>query len=190
MIAKWGTVLSAYAVKYMHQTAIKGQILADFVAEFTEGAIEQEEKALGIMITLDIVVFPWEVYTDRASNRKGAGIGIVLITPKKLIMEKSLLLGFLTTNNEAKYETLLAWVVMVRQLGGDVVELCSNSRLVVGQVNGEFEAWDEKMQGYLAKVQHAWVRFKSFVLKQIPRRQNSHADSLAMLVTSLGSSLP
>ena len=138
-------MLSAYAVKYMPQTAIKGQILADFVAEFTEGAIEKEEKALGIMITLDIVVFPWEVYTDRASNRKGAGIGIVLITPKKLIMEKSLLLGFLTTNNEAMYETLLAWVVMVRQLGGDVVELCSNSRLVVGQVNGEFEARDERM---------------------------------------------
>ena len=95
MIAKWGTVLSAYAIKYMHQTAIKGQILADFVAEFTEGAIEKEEKALGIMITLDIVVFPWEVCIDRASNRKGARIGIVLITPKKLIMEKSLQLGFL-----------------------------------------------------------------------------------------------
>ena len=155
MIAKWGTVLSAYAIKYMHQTAIKGQILADFVAEFTEGAIEKEEKALGIMITLDIVVFPWEVYIDRASNRKGARIGIVLITPKKLIMEKSLQLGFLTTNNEAKYETLLAGVAMVKQLGGDVVELYSNSRLVVGQVNGEFEARDEKMQGYLAEVQHA-----------------------------------
>ena len=138
-------MLGAYDVKYVPLISIKGQILADFVAEFTEGAIEKEEKALGIMITLDIVVFPWEVYTDRASNRKGAGIGIVLITPKKLIMEKSLLLGFLTTNNEAKYETLLAWVVMVRQLGGDVVELCSNSRLVVGQVNGEFEAWDERM---------------------------------------------
>ena len=44
---------------------------------------------------------------------------------------------------------------MVKQLGGDVVELYSNSRLVVGQVNGEFETRDEKMQGYLAEVQHA-----------------------------------
>jgi len=79
---------------------------------------------------------------------------------------------------------------MVRQLGRDVVELHSDSRLVVGQVNGKFEARDERMQGYLAKVQHAWAQFKSFVLKQIPRGQNSHADSLAMLATSLGSSLP
>ena len=79
------------------------------------------------------------------SNRKGAGIGIVLITFMKLIMEMSLRLGFLATNNEAEYETLLAGVTMVRQLGRDVVEFYSDSRLVVGQVNGEFEARDERM---------------------------------------------
>ena len=46
------------------------------------------------------------------------------------------------------------------------------------------------MQGYLAKEQHAWAQFKSFVLKQIHKGQNSYANSLAMLATSLGSSLP
>ena len=48
-----------------------------------------------------------------------------------------------------------------------MVELYSNSRLVVGQVNGDFEARDERMQGYLAKVQNARAQFKGFVLKQI-----------------------
>ena len=55
-------------------------------------------------------------------------------------MEKSLRLGFLATKNEVEYEALLAGVAMVSRLGGDVVELYSNSRLVVGQVNGEFKA--------------------------------------------------
>jgi len=64
----------------------------------------------------------------------------VLITPEKLIMEKSLRLGFLASNKETEYEAMLAGVPMVRQLGRDVVELYSDSRLVVGQVNGEFEA--------------------------------------------------
>ena len=32
----------------------------------------------------------------------------MLINPEKLIMEKSLRLGFSATNNEAKYEALLA----------------------------------------------------------------------------------
>ena len=79
----------------------------------------------------------------------------MLITLKKPIMKKSLRLGFLATNNDVEYEALLAGVAMVRQLGGEVVELYFDSRLVVGQVNGDFEAQDERMQGYLAKVQNA-----------------------------------
>ena len=51
-------MLGAYDVKYVPLIAIKGQTLADFVAEFTKGGIEKEEKALGIMVALDIVVLP------------------------------------------------------------------------------------------------------------------------------------
>ena len=46
------------------------------------------------------------------------------------------------------------------------------------------------MQRYLAKVQSVRAHFKGIVLEQIPRRQNSHADSLVMLATSLELSLP
>ena len=151
-IVKWGTMLRAYDVKYMPRTAIKGQVLADFVVEFTDGTMIKEDKALRVMVTSAIVVLPLEVYTDGATNRKGVGVEVVVITPKKLVMEKSLQLGFLATNNEAEYKALLAGVAIVRQLGGDMVELYSDSRLVVGQVNREFEARDERMQGYLAKV--------------------------------------
>lgn len=141
------------------------------------------------MVTISIVA-TWEVYTGGAADRKGSGVGIVLITSKKLVMEKSLRLGFLATNNKAKYEALLVGMVMVNKLEGEVVKVYSDSRLVVGQVNGEFEARDEHMQGYLVKVRQAQTRFKSFFLKKIPRGQNSHADSLAILATSLGSNLP
>ena len=55
-------------------------------------------------------------------------------------------------NNETEYEDLLAGLAMVNELGGEVVEVYSNSRLVVGQVNGKFEARDERMQGYLVRV--------------------------------------
>ena len=144
-IAKWGTMLGAYDVKYMPRTAIKGQVLADFIAEFIEGTVSEEEKALGVMTTSALVILPWEVYTDGAANRKGARIRIVLITPEKLVMEKSLRLGFLATNNEAEYEALLARIAMVSQLRGEVVKLYSDSRLVVGQVNREFEARDERV---------------------------------------------
>lgn len=125
-------MLGAYDVKYMPQTTIKGQILEDFVAEFTEGTIEGGKKELGLIITLANVALPWEVYTDGVYNRRGAGIGIVLIIPEKLVMKKSLWLGFLATNNEAEDKALRARVAMVKQLGGDVMELYFDSRLVVG----------------------------------------------------------
>ena len=117
-------------------------------------------------------------------------LGIVLVTPEKLVIEKSLQLGFLVTNNEVEYKALLAGMTMVSQLRKEVIELYSDSRLVVGQVNEEFKVWDERIQGYLAKVKQARVHFRSFTLKQIPKGQNFHANSLAMLETSLGSNLP
>ena len=89
---------------------------------------------------------------DGASNQKGSGVGLVLISPEKVIVEKSLRLGFSATNNKAEYEALMMGMVMVQRMGGKSVRVFLNSRLVVNQVNGEFEAKDERMQGYLSQV--------------------------------------
>ena len=107
----------------------------------------------------------WEVYTDGVVNQKGTGVGIFLVSPEKIVVEKSLWLGFPATNNEAEYEALLARMAMVGKLGGEVAEVYSNSELVVGQVNGKFEARDIRMQGYFIKVRHARSCFKSFSLE-------------------------
>ena len=40
-MAKWGRILGAFDIKYMPCTSIKGQVLADLVAEFTEPEIEE-----------------------------------------------------------------------------------------------------------------------------------------------------
>ena len=54
----------------------------------------------------------------------------------------------------------------------------------------EFEAKDERMQGYLSQVKCLQLKFDSFDLLHVPRSGNAHADSLAMLVTSLVQHLP
>ena len=66
-----------------------------------------------------------------------------------------------------------------------MVELFSDSRLIVGQVKGELDARDSRMQEYLNQVRHLQSGFGSFTLQQISRNINMHADSLATLVTSL-----
>ena len=157
-IAKWGTILGAFDIKYMPRASIKGQVLADFVAEFTEPEIEElptggnmDEKLVG---TISQYCLPaWEVHVDGASNQKGSGVGLVLMSPKKVVIEKSLRLDFSATNNEAEYEALLEGMAMVQRMGGKSIKLFLDSRLVVGQVRREFEAKDERgMQGYLNKV--------------------------------------
>ena len=71
--------------------------------------------------------------------------GLVLISPEKFTIEKSLRLGFSATNNEVEYKALLEGMSMVQKMGGKAVKMFSNSRLVVSQVRGELEAGDERM---------------------------------------------
>ena len=125
------------------------------------------------------------MYVDGASNQKGSGVGLVLISPEKIIIEKSLRLDFSATNNEAKYEALLMRMIMVQRMSRKSVKVFSDSRLVVGQVKIEFEAKDERMHGYLSQVRCLQSEFESFNLLHIPRSGNAHADSVAMLVTFL-----
>ena len=101
---------------------------------------------------------------DGAANQKGSGMGLVLISPERLVVEKSLRLGFSATNNEAKYEALLEGMSIVQKMGGKSATMFSNSRLVVGQVKDKLEARDERMQGYLAQIRHIQLKFESFSL--------------------------
>ena len=94
----------------------------------------------------------WKVYVDGAANQRSSGVGLVLISPEKLTIEKSLRLGFSAMNNEVEYEALLEGVSMVQRIGGKAIKVFLDSRLVVGQVGGELEARDERMQGYLNQV--------------------------------------
>ena len=150
----WSTLLGAFDIKYMSRTSVKGQVLMDLVAEFAEPSVEavaEEEnmdgKSVGIISTQGAL--RWKVYVDGATNQKGSRVGLVLISPEKINIEKSLRLGFSTINNEAEYEALLQGMVMVQKMGRKAIEAFSDSRLVVGQVRGELEAKDARMQEYL-----------------------------------------
>ena len=56
---------------------------------------------------------PWKVYVNGATNQRRLEIGLVVVFLDKIIIEKSLRLGFSATNNEAEYETLLVGMAIV-----------------------------------------------------------------------------
>ena len=151
--AKWGTILGAFDIKYMPRTSIKGQILTDLVAEFAEcpeevnvEKLDMDEKSVGVIFAQ--CSMPWEVSVDGAANQRGSRVGLILVSPEKITIEKSLRLSFSATNNEAEYEALLMGMMMVQKIGGKTVKVFSDLKLVVGQVKGDLEARDPRMQEY------------------------------------------
>ena len=129
--------------------------MVEFAENLYESEIEAQRmdgKSVGSITSQEPL--HWKVYVDRVVNQRGSEVGLVLVSPEKLTIEKSLSLGFLATNNEVEYEALLEGMSMVQRMGGKVVKMFSDLRLVVGQVKGELEARDERMQGYLNRARH------------------------------------
>ena len=136
-VAKWGTILGAFDIKYMPRTSIKGHVLADLVVKFAEcleavemGSETLVERLVGVASIQGLP--PWELYVDGVANQRGSGVGLVLVSPEKITIEKSLRLNFSATNNEIEYEVLLWGIVMVQKMGGKAVRVFSDSKLVVG----------------------------------------------------------
>ena len=130
-------ILRDFDIKYMPRTSVKGQVFTDLMVEFVEIPPEDkleeqnmDEKSVGVISLQEPL--SWKVYIDGAVNHRGSGVGLVLVSPEKIIIEKSLRLGFSATNNEAEYKALLVWMTMVQKMDGKAVEIFFDSRLVVG----------------------------------------------------------
>ena len=131
-----------------------------------------------------VEVVLWKVFMDGAFSALGARTGIVVITLEGIKLEHSFWLGFKTSNNEAEYEALLVGLRVVSDLGAKEVEIYSDSRLVVNQVQGSFKAVDPWMMEYLQLVKQTVGHFQKVRVIQVARGQNRHADSLAILASS------
>ena len=102
----------------MPRASVKGQVLADLVAEFAKFPKEIDAKQYGMdekSVGLISAQYPppWKVYVDGAANKRGSGVVLVLISPERITIKKSLRLGFSATNNKAEYEALLVGMAMV-----------------------------------------------------------------------------
>ncbi|XP_057465748.1 uncharacterized protein LOC130755372 [Actinidia eriantha] len=210
-LSKWSLELGQFDIKFSPRVAIKGQVLADFVAEFSPRSVVPEQNQSkppqagdhnlqGLLRgdgTSDlpegakVIIEPpqaspslaWEMHVDGAKNSQGAGAGVVLKSPKGAIFEQCLQFSFPATNNKAEYEALIAGLRSTNKLG--VHDLCiySDSKLVINQVMGKFKARGIKMEKYLRMAKSLISEFRTVKIDQVGRELNAHADSLAALAT-------
>ena len=186
-LMKWAIELSEFDIRYKPKTEIKGQVLADFVVEFTSA-----EPAKNAQAAIDLSI--WKLTVDGASNAHGSGAGLILTSLEGIDIEYALRFGFHASNNEAEYEAVIAGLNLTHSLEVDQLEVYSDSQLVVRQIEDTYEAKSGRMILYLRKVRDLLKKFVLVQIKHVPREENSRADALAKLATAskedLSSSTP
>ena len=98
---KWAIELSEFDIRYKPKTAIKGQVLANFVMEF---ALTEPAKNTQTMTDLPI----WRLSVDGAVNDQGSGTGLILTSSEGIDIVYVLRFGFQASNNDAEYEPVIA----------------------------------------------------------------------------------
>ena len=186
-LMKWAIELSEFDIRYRPKIAIKGQVLAYFVMEFTPA-----ETAKDAQTTTNFS--SWKLSVDGVSNAQGSGAGLILTSPEGIDIEYALRFGFRTSNNEAEYEAVIAGLNLAHSLEVDQLEVYSDSQLVVRQIEDTYEGKSGRMILYLRKVRDLLKKFVLVQVKHVPRAENSRADALAKLATTpqedLGRSTP
>jgi ribonuclease HI len=173
-ITKWVLELMGQDITYAPRSAIKSQVLTNFVAEWTEiqtppAKIEHET---------------WIMYLDGLVMKEGAGVGLVFISPLGVRMEYMVRLHFPVSNNAVEYEALINGLQIAVELGIKRLEIRGDSELVVGQVMKDKNCVDPKMAAYCQAVRDLEGKFHGLELHHVLRDYNKVADVLAKAASS------
>ncbi|GJS12722.1 reverse transcriptase domain-containing protein [Tanacetum coccineum] len=182
-LAKWAVELEPYGIQYAPINAIKGQVLANFLADtmaedslaHTIAAGQEETSMEGKVQEVrrttedQIPTAPsdetniWKLYTNGASNDHGSGSGLVLIDPKGAEYSYALRLNFTNSNNDAEYDALLAGLRIASKMKVKKMLAFVDSKLVASQVEGSYEARGEKTKS-LERRSWRWYRVRATII--------------------------
>lgn len=126
------------------------------------------------------------MYTDGGSrgNPGKAGIGVVICNEAGVVMKKfGEYLGEPFTNNEAEYRAVIAGLKMLLTMPEivskeTVLEVRSDSQLLVNQVSGKFKINQEHIRAFVVTIHKLLQEFAGHNFVAIPREKNKLADAL------------
>ena len=140
-MALWAVKLSEFDIQYRPRTAIKRQVLVDFIVEFT---IVEGQRAEEIP--------QWSIHMDGSSNRQAGRAGVLLHSLEGDKIECMVHLDFPMTNNEAEYEALIGGLDLAKATKAENLIVNCDSQVVTSQVNVDYECKNEWMKKYLEQV--------------------------------------
>ena len=166
-MALWAIELNEFDIQYRPRTAVQGQIVTDSIAKYTQ---PEGKGAKGHR--------QWSIHTDGSSNQYAVGADMVIKTPEGDKIECMIQLDFPMTNNEAKYETLVTGLDLVKAAGVENMIIHCDSQVITSQINSDYECRNERMKKYLEEVKN-WISSLEVKFVQILREENKCADRLA-----------
>ncbi|XP_070046927.1 uncharacterized protein [Nicotiana tomentosiformis] len=187
-LAKWQILLGEFDIIYVAQKAVKGQALADHLAE---NPVVGEYKLLNTYFPDEEVSFVgeditkaydgWRMFFDGVENFKGVGIRAILVLETGQHYPISSKLRFPCTNNMAEYEAYILGLKLAVDMNVRELMVIRDFDLLVHQVLGEWTAKNSKILPYLHCVQELIKRFTKIEFRHVPRIQNEFVDALATL---------
>ena len=134
-VDKWALALTECSLTYQSLMSIKGQIVADFIADHS--IVEPLPNFIDDQ--------PWKLYFDGSSHKNGTGIGIMIISPRNIPTKFKFRLNQFCSNNEAEYEALITGLEILLELGARYVEIRGDSELVLKQLTKEYKCANENL---------------------------------------------
>uniref|UniRef100_A0A2N9IFZ9 Uncharacterized protein n=1 Tax=Fagus sylvatica TaxID=28930 RepID=A0A2N9IFZ9_FAGSY len=178
--------LRQYMLYYTTWLAIKGQAIADYLADYPSEQLELMDSEFpdeDVMTVEEDNQGRWKLYFDGAANAVGSGIGAVLVSPKGQQTPIAVKLGFDCTNNMTEYEACIVGLQAALEFGAYELEVFGDSLLIVSQTNGEWQARDPKLIPYQRYISRLIPKFKYVTFTYTPRAHNHFADALATLAS-------
>jgi ribonuclease HI len=172
-IAKWSVELMGETLAYALRKVIKSQILADFVAEWTDTQLPLPQ----------IQVECWILYFDGSVMKTGVGAGLLFISTLGEHMRYAVRLHFPASNNMAEYEVLLCGLRIAIETGIKRLNVRGDSQLVIDQVMKNASCHDDKMEAYCNAMRALEDKFYGIELNHVPCQYNEEADELAKIVS-------
>ena len=94
----------------------------------------------------------WTINVDSASRKTGVGLGLQLKAQTGEVIEQAIRLNFSASNNEAEYEAIIIELDLAIFVSSEKIFIRSDSQLVGGLVNGEYETRDQHMAKYVSLI--------------------------------------
>ncbi|KAJ7971991.1 Retrovirus-related Pol polyprotein from transposon 297 family [Quillaja saponaria] len=125
-MVQWSVELDEFYIRYSPRTAIKAQVLVDFILECTFSG-----ESSGDLNTASTEYEGWLLYVDGSSDKLDSGAGATLRFQTDQVLECTIKFDFPASNNAADYEALILGLQWTRATRADELRVFCDSQLVV-----------------------------------------------------------